>query len=302
MLLRTQFTDLFLLDMLPALDGFIHNAFKQRPSQYKNFFRSMTSTREMEQTTGFSGVGQMVKVAEGSPTRYDEPVQGFRKTYVHDQYSLGFRASKIMQEDDRFGLIAKTAAALGRSARETREIHHAGYVNSNQMGPDGVALFATNHPIYKAGGTQSNRLGVTADLDPVSLQLALTAMRKWKSPEGHLVRVRPDCLVVPVDLQWRAAEILAGTMRSDTTNNTVNAFRHQDGEASFNKWKVWDYLTDPLKWYVWGDLGETEMRSYSREDPNTVHDVDFDSRSTKTAIWTRYSFGHSDAAGVYGGF
>lgn len=302
MLIRTQFNDLFLLDMLPALDGIIHNEFAQRAPQYKKYYRAMTSTREMEQTTGFSGVGMLVKVAEGAPTRYDEPVQGFRKTYIHDQYTLGFRVSRVMADDDRYGLIAKTASALGRSARETREVLHANYVNLNPVGPDGVALFATNHPIYKAGGVQSNRLGVTSDLDVVSLQLALTAMRKWKSPEGHLVRVRPDQLVVPSELEWRASEILSGTMRSDTNNNAVNTFRHRDAEASFSKFSVWDYLTDPLKWYVWGELGETEMRSYSREEPNTVHDVDFDTRSTKTALWARWSYGHSDAAGVYGGF
>ncbi len=302
MLIRTEFNDLFLLDMLPALDAVIHNKYKQRAPQYKRYYRSMPSTREMEQTTGVSGVGMLVKTPEGAPTRYDEPVQGFRKTFIHDQYSLGFRVSRVMADDDRYGLIAKTAAGLGRSARETRELHHANYINLNPVGPDGVALFATNHPIYKAGGTQSNRLGATSDLDVASLQIALTAIRKWKSPEGHLVRVRPDQLVVPPELEWRAAEILSGTMKADTANNTVNAFRHRDTESSFTKFTVWDYLSDPLKWYIWGELEDTEMRSYSREEPNTVHDVDFDTRSMKTALWTRYSYGHSDAGGVYGGF
>ena len=302
MLVRTSLPDLFLLDMLPAVDEIVHNKYKQRAPQYKEFFRVRPSKREMEQSTGFSGLGMLNKVAEGAATKYDEPVPGFRKTYIHDQYSLGFRASRVMADDDRYGLIAKMAAALGRSARETRELHHAGFVNSNPTGPDGVALFATNHPIYKAGGVQSNRLGVTSDLDVVSLQLALTAMRKWKSPEGHLVRLRPDKLVVPPELEWRASELLSGTMRADTANNTTNAFRNRDGEASFSKFRVWDYLTDPLKWYVWAETDELDLKSYSREEPNTVHDIDFDTRSMKTAIWTRYAYGADGGAGVFGGF
>ena len=136
MLIRTEFNDLFLLDMLPALDAVIHNKYKQRAPQYKRYYRSMPSTREMEQTTGVSGVGMLVKTPEGAPTRYDEPVQGFRKTFIHDQYSLGFRVSRVMADDDRYGLIAKTAAGLGRSARETRELHHANYINLNPVGPD----------------------------------------------------------------------------------------------------------------------------------------------------------------------
>jgi phage major head subunit gpT-like protein len=302
MIIRTQLPDLFLVDMLPAIDEIVHNKFKQRAPQYKQFFRVKPSKREMEQTTGFSGLGNLVKVAEGAPTKYDEPVMGFRKTYIHDQYSLGFRASRVLRDDDRYGVIAKMAAALGRSARETRELHHAQFINTNPAGPDGVPLFSELHPIYKAGGVQSNRLGVTSDLDVVSLQLALTKMRKWKSPEGHLVRLRPEKLVVPPDLEWRAAELLGGTMRSDTANNTINAFRHRDGESSFTKYVVWDYLTDPLKWYVWAEMDDLDLKSYSREEPNTIHDVDFDTRSMKTAIWTRYSYGADGGAGVFGGF
>jgi phage major head subunit gpT-like protein len=302
MIIRAQFPDLLLVDMLPAIDEIIHNKFMQRAPQYKEFFRIRKSTREMEQTTGFSGLGNLVKVAEGKPTVYDEPVPGFRKTYIHDQYSLGFRASRVLADDNRQGLIGKMSAALGRSARETRELHHAGFINANPVGPDGVPLFATNHPIYKAGGVQSNRLGVTSDLDVVSVQLGLTALRKWKSPEGHLVRLKPHKLVVPSALEFRAAEILSGTMRSDTANNTVNAFRHRDGESPFNTYRVWDYLVDPLKWYIWCELDEVDLKSYSREEPNTVHDIDFDTRSLKTAIWTRYCYGADGGTGLFGGF
>lgn len=303
MLVRANFSDLSLLDALPAIDEVIHNKYKQRAPQWKEFFRALQSTREMEQTTGFSGVGNLVKVAEGKPTQYDDPVQGFRKTFIHDQWTLGIRMSRVMMDDDRFGLMKSMAASLGRSARETQEIVHANYVNLNPVGPDGVPLFATNHPIYKKGGVQSNRIGVTSDVDVVSLELALTGMRKWRSPEGHRVRLSPAKVVVHPDQEWRAIELLSGTMRSDTADHVVNAFRNRsDGEGRFTKYKVWDYLEDPLKWYIWADLEDTEMRSYAREAPNTIHDVDFDSRSIKTAIWMRFSYGHSDAAGVWGCF
>jgi hypothetical protein len=65
---------------------------------------------------------------------------------------------------------------------------------------------------------------------------------------------------------------------------------------------VWDYLTDASKWYIWGSAEDTDIRWYWREQPNTIHDVDFDTRSIKTAMWMRFSYGHSDFYGVYGGF
>jgi hypothetical protein len=63
---------------------------------------------------------------------------------------------------------------------------------------------------------------------------------------------------------------------------------------------VWDYLTDPDAWFISASPADTELRWYDREKFNTVHDLDFDSRSIKTAGWYRMSFGFSSFYGVYG--
>lgn len=304
MILRTQFSDLYLASMLPALDAIIFNKYNQFAPQYTTFFRVLNSTREIEQTTQVSGLTLFTPVPENSPTRYDEPVQGFNKTYQHQQWALGFRASRVAVDDDRHGIIKKMATDLGRSARETLEVMVANYITANSVGPDGQALFSTSHPLVKAGGVQSNRLGTSSDLDVVTLQLALTAFRKQVDSSGRKVRIQPQQLVVPPDLEWVASEILGGNMRADTANNTPNAFKDRDGFSTFNKWKVWDYLAPATvsNWYIWGAPADTELRFYWREQPNTVHDVDFDTRSIKTAMWMRFSLGHSDFYGVYGGF
>jgi hypothetical protein len=302
MITRNQLPSLFGTAMLPALDELIFNKFNRFSPQFSRYFSVKTSKREIEQTTQLSGLTLFNQIADAAAVRYDEPVKGFDKTYTHAQYALGFRASRTLVDDDRYSIISKMASDLGRSAKETVEIYAANYIINNTTGPDGVALFSTSHPLVKNGGTQSNRLGTSSDLDVVSLQLALTAFRKQVDSSGRKVRIQPQKLVVPSDLEWVASELMSGAMRADTANNTTNAFKNRDGFNAFSNFEVWDYLTDASKWYIWGSAEDTDIRWYWREQPNTIHDVDFDTRSIKTAMWMRFSFGHSDFYGVYGGF
>lgn len=304
MLIRTQFPDLFLTTMLPALDEVIFGRFTRLPPRYSRVFRTMSSTRSIEQTSEIAGLGTFDTIAEGAPVRYDVSVPGFSKTYTHSQFGLGFRISRIMVDDDRYAIINKLATDLGRSAAESRELDAVSDFNNgfsgSFLGPDGKALFATDHPLVKSGGTQTNTLAVAADLDISSIELALTDFRKMKDASGKRIRVQPKKLIVPAELEFAAVEILGGDWRADTANHTINAFKNRPGLPSFDELFIWEYLTDPDAWFISADPEDTELRWYDREKFNTVHDVDFDTRSIKTAGWQRYSHGWSSFYGLYG--
>jgi phage major head subunit gpT-like protein len=304
MLIRRQFPDLQLEDMLPALDELIYARYDRFPEQYSQIYRMMSSNRSIEQTSEMSGLGLFGEVSEGADVTYDAAVPGFSKTYLHLQYGLGFKISRLMVDDDRWATIDKMTAALGRSAKETREIIGAltfnrGF-NSAYQGPDSKALFATDHPLPKSGGTQSNTLAVAADLDVDSLQLALTQFRKMVDINGHKIRLKPKRLIVAADNEFGAVEILGGDKRSDTANNTTNAFKKRVGMPSFDEIFIWDYLEDPDAWFIQADKGDTELRWYDREKFSTLHDVDFNSRSIKTAGWMRFCCGWSSFYGIFG--
>jgi phage major head subunit gpT-like protein len=290
--------------MLPALDELIFNKYDRNPEQYSKVFRVMKSSRSIEQTSEIAGLGNFNETSEGGAVRYDEAVPGFSKTYTHAQYALGFKITRIMVDDDRFSIINKLSSDLGRSAKETVELSAANvFINgfsSSYPGPDGKPLFASDHPLVKTGGTQRNTLAVAADLDIASIELSLTDFRTMKDPSGKRIRLQPQKLIIPPQLEFAAAEILKGSMRSDTSNNTVNAFQHRIGYGSFEDVMVWEYLTDPDAWFIAAAKEDTELRFYWRERFNTIHDVDFDTRSIKTAGWMRFSHGWSSFYGLYG--
>jgi hypothetical protein len=134
----------------------------------------------------------------------------------------------------------------------------------------------------------------------VSIQLALTDMRNVVDGRGKKQRIVPKTLIVPPALEFVVAELLGGTERSDTANRAINSFRRRSGMPSFENWMVWDYLTDPHAWFIEAAPEETELRFYTREAFNVIHDIDFDSRSIKTAGWMRFSVGFNGWYGVYG--
>jgi hypothetical protein len=95
-------------------------------------------------------------------------------------------------------------------------------------------------------------------------------------------------------------EVIGGNSRPDTANNTPNAIKRRSGMPAFDEIFVWDYLEDADAWFISADKADTELRWYDREKFNTVHDVDFKSRSIMTAGWMRFSVGYSSWYGVFG--
>lgn len=302
MMIRGNFSDLFLQTMLPALNALIWNRYKQYPEQFSQVFDVQTSDRSIEQTSQVSGLGLFSSINESGPVRYDQPVQGFDKTFVHTRFGLGFKASQDLVEDDKFGLIAKMAKELGRSCRESIELDAVSTFNNgfsgSYLGPDGQPLFSASHPLVKSGGVQSNILAVPADLDVVSLQLAMTDFETMRDSSGKLVHVPCRRMIIHPSNRWNAMEILKGTMRSDTANNTVNAFKY--AEDGVPEPFIWRYLTDPDAWFLAANPSETGLVWFWRRKPYTKGDFDFDTETGKTAMRYRKSHGWSDFYGVYG--
>lgn len=299
---RANYPDLDLLDALPFLDEIVETSFEDHPEQYSEIFNVKSSTRAVEQTSQLVGLGLFQPRAETEPVTYDKGEQGYSKDFIHDQFASGFRVSRLMIDDDKFSIAAKLAEDLGRSARHTVELRASAMLNNGFdgafPGPDGVALFSASHPSPRPGvPLRSNVLAVPADLDPTSIQLLLTQMRRAVDPSGkkHVVRARR--LIVPPESEFLASVIMNSTLDPTSANNAINPLLKRQG-GPFREYFVYDWLLDPDGWMI--QCERHDARFYWREKPKPVHDVDFDTRSTKTAMWMRYSFGWGDHQGWYG--
>jgi hypothetical protein len=304
MLIRGQFSDFFMSTMLPALNRVIWKRYNQRPDEYSRIYDVNPSGRSIEQFGEITGLGLFSQVTEGAPVRYDQPMQGFHSTFAHLRFGLGFMSSQDLVEDDKIALIKKMGIELGRSCKESVEIDAASHFNNgfsgSYLGPDGKSLFASDHPLIKAGGTQSNLLSVAADLDVTPLELALTDWENMKDSSGKKLRLPSPKLVIPPAYRWHAHEILKGRdWRSDTANHTINAFQFGDSGPIEDVF-VWHYLTTTVGWFLVAPPTETGLVFFWRRKPYTDYGYDFDTESGKTAMRYRKSHGWTDFYGTYG--
>jgi hypothetical protein len=269
---------------------------------FSKVFPVMTSTRAIEQFTQVSGVGLFSEIGEGEGVNYDQPIQGFDKTFRHRKWGNGFKATQELIEDEQWGLIRKTASDLALAGRESIEIEVWSDFNNafdtNYTGPDGKALCVTDHPLVKAGGVQSNALSVAADLDVVSLQLLLTLYETMKSSTGRFIHVPAKNLVVAPANRWTAYELTKSGMRPDTANNAVNATAY--AEDGMPVPLVVPYLTDPDAWFLTAPPAETGLVFFWRRKPYTKQWVEDPTETACTAVRYRLSHGWTDFYGVAG--
>lgn len=287
---RGNFSDFFFETMLPAMDAKIDEGRQMKTPMYNQILREISTDRSIKQFSGVTGVGLLRAVTEGGDTDTDTILQMFDSTFRPVKYGLGVAASAELVEDDKFDVITDRSVALGISESQTVEVQAAGILNNgfdatNYPGPDAKALFSATHPLVKAGGSQSNLLSVAADLDVTSLELALTDWETQKTPEGFFQTwPNPRLLVAPAN-RWNATEILKSPMRSDTTNNTTNAFKFTEN-GGIPELMVWAQLSDPDAWFLLAPPSQTNLIWLWRKKPYTRSDY-FEKNEVGT-VYRRY--------------
>ena len=302
-MIRTQFPDSQLETALPGLKEITFTQYDKYATQYSRVFNVQNSTKGIEQFSGVSGFGLFDKNStEGQQVTFDDVKQMFDKTYKHDTWQKGYAVSREFFDDDQFNIITNLASELGRSAALTVEYDAVtDFTNGfTTNGYDGVPLFSVSHPRVKAGGVPRNKPSVDVDFDIPNLQSALIDFAGWTDDAGKLWMVEPTRVIVPSALEFTVSEVLNSTMRSDTAENTINAFRHRDKLSPLTNFMCWRYLTDADAWFVAADPSDLKLRFLWREKFNTISDRDFYTRSLLTGGWMRFSHGWDSWAGLWG--
>ncbi len=303
MMIRGLYSDFFFETMLPALRAKVFAEFKAKPRLYNKLLNVISTQRSIEQFSQMTGVGLFAEIAEGADVGTDSMLQGFDKTFKPTKFGLGLACSQELVEDDKIGLAGRRAVALANSANQTIEIQGASVFNNAfaTVGPDGKVLCASDHPLVKAGGVQSNILSVAADLDVTSLELALTDWELIKTAEGFYQTCPTPNLLVASANRWQAFQVVKAGQKSETANGVVNAFDNggENGRA-VNGPIVWAFLTDPDAWFLTAPPEQTGLVWLWRKQPFTTSDFIEKNQTGYMYMWYRATCGFYDWRGVYG--
>lgn len=292
-------TGSFTKALWPGINQWYGDSYKEFPVEYTNIFKTYSSRKAFEEDVGYSGFGLAVQTAEGAPVTYDSAMQGFTDRYVHAKFTLGFIITREMVEDDQYDVIGKKkASALAFSARQTKEVLAANVLNrafnSSYTYGDGKELISNAHPNV-AGGTWSNIIAIASDISEAALEQAYIDLGKYTNDRGLRIAVRPQKLIVPVDLDFEANKIMKTEYEVGTNNNTVNLVRSRfPGGVT-----VSHYLSDTDAWFIITDVPDG-MKYFERRGDTFTYDDDFDTDNAKYKYTARYSFGCTDKRAIYG--
>jgi phage major head subunit gpT-like protein len=206
------------------------------------------------------------------------------------EFTVGVLRDDI--EDDQLGVYAPVFEEMGEVTRKWPDqlVKAALQAGTSQVTFDGVAFFATNHPL--SGTSQSNLFASTA-LNAANFDTAKIALSQIKGEDGELINQGRVTLIVPPALETTAKNILAagliasgGVAISNTLQNSAELL-------------VLDELNnEPTVWYVaYLDGAVKPLVFQERKAPERVRK---DAPTDDNVFWKRELIWGVDARGAAG--
>jgi hypothetical protein len=290
-----------LKELLPGLNALFGMEYARYGEEHKEIYETETSERSFEEETKLSGFAAAPVKNEGSSIAYDNAQEAYTARYTHETIALGFSVTEEAIEDNLYdSLSSRYTKALARAMAYTKQTKAAAVLNngfnSSYKGGDGVELFSTAHPLV-SGGTNSNEPSVAADLNETSLEAAVIQIAAWTDERGLLIAAKPKKLIVPPSLMFVATRLLETELRVGTADNDINAIKTNGSIPG--GYTVNHFLTDTDAWFLTTDV-PNGLKHFVRSPMATSMDGDFDTGNVRYKARERYSFGWSDALGVYG--
>jgi hypothetical protein len=291
-----------LKELLPGLNALFGLEYAKYGDETIAIFETESSDRSFEEETKLSGFSAAPVKGEGSAIEYDNAQEAWTARYTHETIAMGFSLTEEAIEDNLYdSLSSRYTKALARAMAYTKQVKGASVLNNAFSGSgvtygDGKTLCATDHPLV-SGGTNSNRPTVGTDLNETSLEAAVIQIAAWTDERGLLIAAKPKKLIIPPALQFVATRLLDTELRVGTADNDINAIRNNSSIPG--GYAVNNYLTDTNAWFLMTDV-PNGLKHFVRSPMQTSMDADFDTGNSRYKARERYSFGVSDALGIFG--
>jgi hypothetical protein len=300
-------TSSFAKALFPGVNKWYGDAYAEFSPQWNKLFTTASSRRAFEEDVGMSMFGLPSVKSEGAPIVYDSSRQGFTSRYNHVVYAMGFVITREMYDDDLYDVVGKQKArSLAFSMRQNKEIIAANVYNrafnTTYVGGDAATLVASaggggsaSHPNI-SGGTWTNGVAAAVDISEAALEQANIDIRGFTNDRGLKIQAKPKTLVIPKELMFEATRILKTEGQVYSADNTLNALKTM---GIIPEIVVNDYLTDTDAWFIRTDV-QDGLKYFERNADEFGMDEDFDTENAKYKARSRFSFGWSDARGIYG--
>ncbi len=270
--------------------------FKSIPQERDLFFDVQKSTKSAETMLSIGDVGTLGPFQ--GELDYDDVRQNFTKAITAVEYARGLAIQKKLLLTDQIRIIKKLPQLLGQAAK--RRLLSDSYslfnnaFNTTNTGGDGLALCSTAHTSNVGGANQSN--SGTSALSAPNVDATRVNMHKFNTNTDNVqFATAPDTIVVPVDLESYAEEIVGSKGKVDSANNNIN--------FHFGRYNVIAsrMLTDTNNWFmVNSELMKDHQVWFNVVDMEMEKDTDFNTKVARWSVYTYYGFGFERWEHIFG--
>jgi hypothetical protein len=288
-------------ELEPGLNALFGLEYNRYDNEHAEIFTSESSDRAFEEEVMLTGFAGAAIKQEGAGVQFDQASEAYTSRYTHNTIALAFAITEEAIEDNLYDRLAsRYTRALARSMSQTKQTIAANILNngfdSAYTGGDGVQLLANNHPLAN-GGTFSNILATAADLNETSLEQSLIDIAGFVDERGLKIALQGKKLIIPKELQFTAERVLRSPLRTSTSDNDINAMLNMGMVPE--GYRVNHFLTDTDAFFLLTDA-PNGLKNFVRSPIKTAIEGDFDTGNVRFKARERYSFGWSDARGIFG--
>jgi phage head maturation protease len=256
-----------------AIDKMLRSPYAFAPEFWNQIARQTSVTdfraKNLYQVESLNG---MQESAEGSEIRYTTLVEGKSSIRVKS-YAEGIKFTRQAFINDDLNALSIIPSRFVKDWDELRGDLVWGLITDNGNMPDGKALFSTDHKNLLSGaGSALSEEGLAAGQLLFKKQTAIDGKRR--------IRVIPQLLIVPPELEIKARKLLTAITASTTKD--VNVFTNAFTII------VEPRLSDPDAWYLSADPNAVDSLYYAylegNENLRVNNEDDFNTDSMKYAV------------------
>lgn len=294
---RTNFAEL----LTPVHKKIFFDTYNEVPMIYKGIFKTEKMDMKTQSYPHLGAFGLWAENTEGNKFNHDKFDEGEKAVFEARRFDKAYQITWELVQDDLYNVMkgigkGGSAKALGRGLRATEETETAKVILNgfSNVGYDGKALFAKEHPLINSTSVCSNL--IEGPLTDESLKAALTLMSLQKDEAGIPIVAQAKQLVVCPELEFTAKAIVNSILQSGTNNNDVNTIPNL-------KVVVWPYLSDPTgatkPWFI-QDTSFDNLLFLRRQEPIFDSERIQDQMDYNMFGYTRFDVGYCDWRGLVG--
>ncbi len=280
----------------PRIKIGVQTAAGKVPDEKGMWFTPHDSSLETENILTYGDMGPLEQF-QGNVS-FDIMKQEYKKSVTNVQYAKGMSVEKKLVLTKQLPVVDQMAENFGRSAK--LKFLSACYdwfnlATSTYTTGDTLAIASASHTSNDSRGpaTQSNT--GTTELSYASFDAAYVAMQKYLSPTSQMdFELKPDCLVVPIDLEAYASEIIGSKGKPDAVTNNINAY---NGKVSVVAARP---ITDTNNWALVNKRRQKLAQHwYTVQALMYLKDQDISTLVTRRVLYTFFGYGSADWRWLY---